>query len=87
MPEEKREIDYELIKRVIEESNLSTMDLISKIVELGNKGSCQSCHEGCVSCSPGCSAGPKTSRVLDQLIIYPHEWERLKKEIIAELKG
>jgi hypothetical protein len=28
MPEEKRVIDYELIKRVIEESNLSTMDLI-----------------------------------------------------------
>lgn len=89
MPDEKKKIDFELLKRVIEESGLSMKDLLSKIVGPGDvAGPCDNgCQGGCVTCSPGCSAGPTGSRYLDPYIIYPHDWDRLKREIIAELKG
>lgn len=87
MADEKHEIDFELLKRVIEESGLSTMDLFSKIVGLGKSESCSACDNMCQTCKSGCQNGPGASRGIDQYIIYPHELERLKKEIIAELKS
>ncbi len=92
MPDETKGIDFELLKRVIEESGLSTNDLLSKILGLGDigpeLGPCDSgCQPSCVTCQGGCSSGPSGSRYLDPHIIYPHEWERLKREIIAELRG
>lgn len=86
MPTEKREIDFELLKKVIEESGLSTMDLFSKIVGLDAGAKCSACDNMCQTCSAGCQNGPNASRGIDQYIIYPHELERLKREIIAELK-
>lgn len=87
MATEKSQIDYELLKRLIEESGMSTMDIISKVIGLGNSDKCTSCDRRCVTCNSTCSNGPSASRNLDQYIIYPHEWERLKKEIVAELRG
>lgn len=87
MATEKSEIDFELLKRMIEESGLSTMDLISKIVGLGSGAQCTACNDMCQTCHNGCQNGPSASRGIDQYIIYPHEWNRLKREIIAELKS
>lgn len=87
MAVEKHEIDFELLKRVIQESGLSTMDLFSKIVGFGKGDACSSCEEMCQTCNNGCQHGPSGSRGMEKYIIYPHDWERLKKEIIAELKG
>ncbi len=83
----KREIDFEFLKKAIEESGLSTMDLISKIIGLGTGASCTACDNMCQTCHSGCQNGPNASRGIDQFIIYPHELERLKREIIAELKS
>ena len=85
--EEKREIDFELLKTLIAESGLSTMDLISKIIGTGKGTSCSACDNMCQTCHSGCQNGPTPSRGIDQYIIYPHELERLKREIIAELRG
>ena len=89
MPDEKKKIDFELLKRVIEESGLSTKDLLSRIVGPGDvAGPCDGgCQAACVTCQGGCPNGPSGSRYLDPYVIYPHDWERLKKEIIAELRG
>lgn len=86
MAAEKHRIDFEFLKRIIEESGLSTVDLISKIVDFGKGSACAGCEDMCETCNNGCQHGPTPSRGMDQYIIYPHEWDRLKREIIAELK-
>ncbi len=86
MPKEKGEVDLELLKKIIEEAGLSTADLISRLANIGALSKCSSCDNMCESCSSGCRFGPGNSRTLDPYIIYPHEMERLKQEILTELK-
>ncbi len=84
MPKEKDEVDLELLKKIIEGAGLSTADLISRLADIGALSSCDKCDPMCTTCKGGCSNGPAKESL--ERYINPAEMDRLKQEILAELK-
>jgi len=85
MSREKRDVNFAILKDLIEEAGLSTTDLISKLADIGAFSKCTSCDRRCDTCNSGCSSGPNKRSELEQLI-NPSDLNRLKQEILAELK-